>query len=81
MKAKMISIMVMFCVLLAFHEEMGVEAGKWKYIRNMHEQMIKCCAKIRCFDPHRCYSIFAFTNCFCSSKKQTFNLNIDDYDI
>ena len=61
MKSNMISFIVTLCVLLAFHEEMIVDAGRLNKIKNIMKpydkdmkKLHKCCAKIKCFRPDQC---------------------------
>ena len=55
---KAVSLMVMFCVLLAFHKEMIVKAGKLSKIIYkipvVKQNINRCCLQIKCFSPNKC---------------------------
>ena len=54
MKTKMMLIMVTFCVLVVFHENMSVEAGVTKVMRKYRKEYVKCCKAIKCLPPKIC---------------------------
>ena len=76
MKAKMMSIMVMFCILIAIHEEMSVEAGLAKGLKKLAKKLEKCCAKFKCRFPDTCvFTSLKPVECVCNkhgkvNKKQ-----------
>ena len=66
MKTKMLLIVVTFCVLVVFRENMSVEADVPKVMRNY----FKCCKAIKCLLPKICEvtTFFPFT-CRCAGIK------------
>ena len=71
------------CVLLAIHDRIGIEAGKWKKAKRILRQPIKiqfCCWNIKCPEPDCIKKEGKSKLCACIERTKTREKSKEKFD-